>query len=77
MIAFNALEQMHAQPFKLVGADAGGDGLSGCIEIGVNFGLAKSPHGHSRDGYRFKQYLAIPRNGNGGVQFVAAAGKGT
>ena len=76
MIAFDTFEQMHAKALKLVGADAGGDGLSGCIEIGANFALAKLPHCHSRDGDAFKQYLAIARDGNGGVQFVAAAGKG-
>ena len=76
MIALDALEQMHAKPLKLVGADAGGDGLACCIQIGVNFTLAQSPHGHSRDVDCLEQYLAIAHDGNGGVQFMAAAGKG-
>ena len=29
MIALDALEQMHAQPFELIGADAGRDGVAG------------------------------------------------
>ena len=35
MIALDALEQMHAQPFELIGADAGRDGLAGRIQIGL------------------------------------------
>ncbi len=77
MIAFNTFEQMHPKPLKLIGADAGGNRRSGCIEIGDNFRLAKLPHCHSRDEDAFEQYLAIARHGNRRVQFMAAAGKST
>ena len=50
MIALDSLEQMDAKTFKLVGADACRDGLSGFIQIGFDFRIAKPPHGHARDG---------------------------
>ena len=77
MIALDTLEQMDAEAFELIGADADGNGFSRRVEIGDNFRLAKLPHCHSRDEDAFEQYLAIARHGNGRVQFMAAAGKST
>ena len=42
MVALDALEQMHAQPFELIGADAGRDGLPGLIQIGLDLALRPS-----------------------------------
>ena len=76
MIAFDALEQVDAEPLELIGADAGRDGRAGFIEIGLDLRLAQSPHRHARNGNGFEQDLAVARNGNGGVKLMAVAGQG-
>src|SRR6266516_2627407 len=76
MIAFDPLEQINPQPFQLVGADAGCDGLSRLIQIGVDLGLTEPAHRHARDGNGFEQRLAIAGDGDGGVQFMALPGQG-
>ena len=37
MVAFDALEQMHPQPFELIGADTGRHRLAGLVQIGFDF----------------------------------------
>ena len=32
MVALDMVEQVHAQPFELIGTDAGGDGIAGRIQ---------------------------------------------
>ena len=59
MIAFNLLEQMHAKPFKLVGADAGRDGRACLVQIGLDLGLRQPTHGHARDRDFLEQYLPV------------------
>jgi len=47
------------------------------VEISADLGFAQLPHGHSRDGDSFEQYLFIPRHSNRGVEFVAVTGECT
>ena len=75
MIALDALEQMHAQPFELIGADAGRDGVARRIQIGSDLLAAQLTHGHAGNRNLGKQYLAVARHRNGGMQFVRLAGK--
>ena len=75
MVALDALEQMHAQPFELIGADAGRDGVARPDPDRFVSPLAQLPHGHAGDRYLGKQYLAVARHGDGGMQFVRIAGK--
>jgi len=76
MITFDAFEQVHAEPLELVGADAGGDGRPGFVQVMLNFGLGQRPHGHPRDGYGFEQNFAVTRDRNGRMQFVRITGEG-
>ena len=76
MIALDALEQMDAEPFELIGADAGRHGLAGRIEIGCR----SRPRSICRIVMRaiddiLEQYLAIARDGDGGIQLMAVAGE--
>ncbi len=70
MIALDPLEQMHSQPFELIGADTRGHGFPGLIKIKPDFISAEQSHRHPRHRDRLKRDLAIERNRNGGMQFV-------
>jgi len=75
VVAFDPLEQMHAQFFQLVGADARGNRLSCPIQIGLDFGVGHRSHAHPGDLDMREHYLAAARHRNCRVQFVGAAGK--
>src|SRR5581483_12379804 len=73
MIAVDPLEQMHAKPLELIGADARGHPLAGLIKIGCNLRLAELPHGHACDTNVLEKDLAVPRDHDRRVQLVDAA----
>ena len=67
---------MHAKTLKLVGADAGGDGLARLVEPATTRARQVAASSFARLRYLLEQYLAIARDRNGGMQFMVAAGKG-
>ena len=75
MVALDPLEQMHAEPFELVGADAGRHRCSGLVQIGLDLALTQTPHAHPGKADIRKHYLAVAGNGNAGVQLMGGAGK--
>src|SRR4051812_4636234 len=65
VVAGDALEQMHAQPLQLIGADTGRDRPSGRIEIRRYLAVAERPHGHGGDSDIGEHYLAVAGYCNG------------
>jgi len=61
--------------FDTIIAKSAMHGLPGFVQIGLDFRSAELPHGHARDSRGFEHYLAVAHHRNGGVQFMAAAGK--
>ena len=76
MIALDALEQMHAEPFELIGADAGRHGLAGLHpdRLRSRSRLKRRMVMRATDNIG-KHYLAVAGNRNGGMQFMRIAGK--
>ena len=62
MVAFDALEQMHAEAFELIAADAAGDRIACGIEIGVEKFLGEIAHGQPRRLDMPEQHVSIPRD---------------
>src|SRR5258708_730035 len=77
MITLDALEQMHTQPFELVGADACRHGRACSVEISFDHVIGKKAHRHPRHGNVLTQHLAITDEGDGRVKLVRLAGKRT
>ena len=75
MVTVDALEQMHAESFELIGTDTGRDRLPRLIQIAFNLAVGERPHRHSGDTDVAKHYLAVARHRNGGMQLVGLAGK--
>src|SRR5436190_5762437 len=73
MIAIDTLEQLNAGLFQLIGADAGGDGSSHGIEVGIEKVIRKSPHGQARDLAVLEQQCAIPHQRDRGMELVGLA----
>src|SRR5205814_1303570 len=65
MIALDAVEQMHPEPFELISADAGGYRLAGLVQIGFDFAFAQAAHRHFGNTDIGRQYLAVAGNGKG------------
>ena len=70
MIAVDSLEQMHAKPLELIGANARRHPLAGLIKIGCNLRVAELPHAHACDTHILEQDPAVARDRNCGVQFM-------
>jgi hypothetical protein len=75
MVALDMIEQVNAQAFNLVGADALQRGFAGEVEIELDVVSAKYAHGHARNLAGFAKDDALPCDGEGRVQDMCAAGQ--
>src|SRR5581483_4147790 len=75
MITLDRLEQMDPPPLELIAADAGGDRATCLVQICFDFAIAQPAHVHARNRNMLEKCLAVARDGNGGIKFVAMAGK--
>src|SRR5579862_8628369 len=69
IIAFNALEELHAKAFQLISADARSRGSSSAFQIKIEKFVRKCTHGQPRHADTFEQYRPILDKGDGRVQF--------
>src|SRR5215470_8496115 len=75
MVTVDPLEQMHAQSFELIGADAGGHGRTGGGEIAVERVLIEPSHGEAGNRDVLEQHVTPASHREGRVQFVATPGE--
>src|SRR4051812_22330183 len=72
MIAFDLLEQVTAQAFELIAADAGGDRRAGRVQIGIEEALGQSPHGQLRAVHLAEHHAPVARDRDRGMELVRA-----
>ncbi len=73
VFAFDTLEEMDAEAFETVGADAGGDVIGFGGEVGFEDAVGDVAHGEAGAGDMVPDALAAAQADDGGDEFVGAA----
>ena len=76
VFAFDAVEEVNAEAFEAVGADAGGDVIGFGVEVGFEEGVGEVAHREAGAGDVVPDALAVAEADDGGNEFVGAAAEG-